>query len=76
MVAPSPSALRVKRSFDSMRTWVWMSEVRESGRDLDNANLYQRPDGVILLAMRSVVNGRSYHQRVSERRLTAIPGNF
>jgi hypothetical protein len=60
MVAPSPSAVRVKRSFDSMRTWVWMSEVRESGRDLDNANLYQRPDGVILLAMRSVVNGRSY----------------
>jgi hypothetical protein len=64
MIAPSPTALRIKRSFDAMRTWVWMSEIRESGRDLDNANLYQRPDGVILLAMRSLVNGSSYRINV------------
>lgn len=60
MIGPSPTGLRVKRSFDDMRTWVWLADIRETGRDLDNANLYERPDGVVLLAMRSLVSGASY----------------
>jgi len=64
-IGRSPNnAVRVKRSFDDMRTWTWISEVGEGGRDLDNANLYQRPDGVVLLAMRSVVLGKSYRINV------------
>jgi hypothetical protein len=64
-IGPSPTTgLRVKRSFDDMRTWTWISQVWESGRNLDNANLYQRPDGVVLLAMRSLVTGRSYRINV------------
>lgn len=65
-IGPSPitTGLRVKRSFDDMRTWTWMSEVWESGRYLDNANLYQRPDGVVLLAMRSLITNLSYRINV------------
>src|SRR5207244_3150764 len=54
-VWPGPSKLRVKRSFDHMRTWQFITEVGEPGRDLDNANLLQRGDGIILLSLRSVV---------------------
>jgi hypothetical protein len=64
MIGPSPTGLRIKRSSDSMRTWEWMAELRENGRDLDNANLYQRADGAVLLAMRSVVDQRSYRINV------------
>lgn len=64
-IGPSPTTgLRVKRSFDDMRTWTWISEVWEGGRNLDNALLYQRPDGVVLLAMRSVITGSSYRINV------------
>lgn len=63
-IGPWPTALRVKRSFDDMRTWTWVAEVREDGRSLDNANLYERPDGVVLLAMRSVIKGHSWRINV------------
>lgn len=63
-VGRSPTRVRVKRSFDRMRTWQFIGEVGEAGRDVDNANLYQRADGIVLLAMRSQVPGRSYRIQV------------
>jgi len=63
-VFPSPSFIRVKRSFDSMRTWQWVSEIHEDGRDLDNSRLYMRPDGVPLIAFRSIIAGQSYRIEV------------
>ena len=47
-----------------MRTWTWIAEVREDGRNLDNANLYERPDGVVLPAMRSVIKAHSWRINV------------
>lgn len=64
MVSPSPDFIRIKRSFDSMRTWQQVSEIHESGRDLDNPRFYMRADGVPLLAMRSVITGQSYEIEV------------
>jgi hypothetical protein len=64
MTEPSPTYIRVKRSFDSMRTWQWVSEIHEAGRDLDNPRFYMRADGVVLIAMRSVITGQSYEIEV------------
>jgi hypothetical protein len=52
MYATTPNRIRVKRSFDSMRTWQFVSEVIEDGRDLDNPTFCLRPDGTVLLAIR------------------------
>jgi hypothetical protein len=60
MYATTPNRIRVKRSFDHMRTWQFVSEVTEDGRDLDNPTFCVRPDGTVLLAMRSVIVGQSY----------------
>jgi len=60
MVTTTPNQIRVKRSFDRMRTWQYMTQIAEDGRDLDNPTLTQRPDGTVLLAMRSVITGQSY----------------
>src|SRR5690242_11894159 len=35
-VFTKPSRIRVKRSTDNMRTWQFVTEIVESGRDLDN----------------------------------------
>jgi len=64
MVGPRPSTLRIKRSFDKMRSWQFIGEVREAGRNLDNANMYRQADGIILLAIRSVVDGKSYRIQI------------
>jgi hypothetical protein len=61
MVATTPNRIRVKRSLDSMRTWQYVTEITEEGRDLDNPTLCLRPDGVVLLAIRSVITGQSYY---------------
>ena len=60
MITTTPNRIRVKRSFDSMRTWQRVAEIAEEGRDLDNPTLMQRSDGTVLLAMRSVITGQSY----------------
>jgi hypothetical protein len=60
MIGTTPNNIRVKRSFDNMRTWQIVSEISEPGRDLDNAALCVLPDGVIELAIRSVIPGKSY----------------
>jgi len=59
-VSTTPTRIRVKRSFDSMRTWQLVTEVVEDGRDLDNPTLCLRADGAVLLAIRSVITGQSY----------------
>src|SRR5579862_2017793 len=60
-IITSPAEIRIKRSFDSMRTWQLVAVVREAGRDLDNPTLCLRPDGTVLLAIRSVITGQSYY---------------
>lgn len=63
-VFPNPTYIRVKRSFDSMRTWQQVSEIHEDGRDLDNPRLFMRADGVPLITFRSVITGQSYEIEV------------
>jgi hypothetical protein len=60
MYVTTPNRIRIKRSFDRMRTWQLVSEVIEEGRDLDNPTFCLRPDGIVVLAMRSVIVGQSY----------------
>jgi hypothetical protein len=60
MYATTPNRIRIKRSFDSMRTWQFVSEVVEDGRDLDNPALCILSDGTVELAIRSVITGQSY----------------
>ena len=64
----NPTVIRVKRSFDSMRTWTWITDVSETNRNLDNANLGMRADGVILLAVRSIssITNGSYYIEIYE----------
>lgn len=64
MVGPTPTRLRVQRSFDRMRSWQAIAEVQEPGRNLDNANLLQLPGGIVLLAMRSVIDRKSYRIQI------------
>jgi hypothetical protein len=56
----APTELRIARSDDRARTWSVIASLAEDGRDLDNGELIRRADGRLLLAMRSVVDGRSY----------------
>jgi len=59
-VGAAPTQIRVKRSLDRMRTWQFVTQITEDGRDLDNPTLCLRSDGTVLLAMRSVITGKSY----------------
>jgi hypothetical protein len=56
--------IKLQRSTNDMRTWSYVQTVSQSGRNLDNAQLTQLPNGTILLAMRSVVAGVSYRVQV------------
>ncbi len=60
MFATTPNRIRVQRSFDSMRTWQFITDVVEDGRDLDNPELLVMPNGIVELAIRSVIVGQSY----------------
>lgn len=60
-IITTPTRIRIKRSTDSMRTWQFVTEIGEAGRDLDNPTLCLRTDGTVLLAIRSVITGQSYH---------------
>lgn len=59
-VSTTPNRIRIKRSFDRMRTWQIVSEIVEDGRDLDNPTFCLRPDGTVIIAIRSVIVGQSY----------------
>jgi hypothetical protein len=61
MYATTPNRIRIKRSFDNMRTWQFVSDVVEDGRDLDNPSLCVLSNGIVLLAIRSVITGQSYY---------------
>ncbi|RYY34994.1 MAG: exo-alpha-sialidase [Sphingobacteriaceae bacterium] len=52
--------LEVAVSKDNCRTWKAISTITDTGRDLDNAQLVELPDGTILLACRSVRWQESY----------------
>jgi len=55
-----PTQLQIARSTDNARTWSVVTTVIESGRNIDNGELLQLPNGTVLLTMRSIVNGQSY----------------
>jgi len=46
------------------RNWQPLSKVTEPGRKLDNGELFVLPDGRVLLAMRSLIDGQSYRLNV------------
>jgi len=52
--------LAIYRSTDTCRTWGFLSQVNEAGRNLDNGELVALPNGQILLSMRSLIDGVSY----------------
>lgn len=56
----APSRLEIARSHDGARTWAVVGGLARAGRDLDNGELLQLGNGTVLLAMRSVVEGKSY----------------
>ncbi|OPH59980.1 hypothetical protein BC351_18845 [Paenibacillus ferrarius] len=55
---------QVFRSTDNCRTWSLAATLWEDGRDLDNGQFAQLPNGDILLAMRSVRWQESYQLKV------------
>lgn len=59
-VAKEGTPLELRISEDRARTWTLRGQVAEAGRRLDNGELLQLPDGRILLAMRSLIEHRSY----------------
>ena len=65
---PAGSVIRLKRSADTMRSWTFVAEIAEPGRQLDNAFLVQLSNGDVLLAMRSLVPKRSYRVQVYRSR--------
>jgi hypothetical protein len=64
MYATTPTRIRIKRSFDNMRNWQFITEIVEDGRDLDNPSLCLLPSGAIELALRSVQGTASYYIEV------------
>lgn len=56
----APSTLDLSLSADNARTWAPHSALAESGRKIDNGELLVLPGGRVLLAMRSLVDGKSY----------------
>ena len=52
--------LQVARSTDNCRTWTVLATISDFGRDLDNGQMIQLPNGQILLASRSVRWQESY----------------
>ncbi|HEY4209216.1 MAG TPA: sialidase family protein, partial [Puia sp.] len=56
--------LEISRSSDKGKTWSVLSHISDPGRDLDNAQLIEGPDGAVMLACRSVRWQESYILRV------------
>lgn len=54
------SYLRISRSLNKGRNWSTLANVAQDGRTLDNGELTVRPNGEVLLAMRSLVANVSY----------------
>ncbi|WP_313159568.1 sialidase family protein [Stenotrophomonas sp.] len=58
------TTLQLSVSDDNARTWAPLSRVEEPKRKLDNGELIVLPDGRVLLAMRSLIDGVSYRLNV------------
>ncbi len=52
--------LQISKSEDNGKHWTTLSTISDKGRDLDNAQMIQLPDGVVLLTCRSVRWQESY----------------
>ncbi|MEZ5426903.1 MAG: sialidase family protein [Pyrinomonadaceae bacterium] len=61
---PDGTRIRIKKSTDNMRSWSFLTEFGEKGRNLDNANLIRLSGGDILLSMRSLTDQKSYRVQV------------
>lgn len=64
--AGQPTILEIARSTDNARTWSALTTVSEAGRNVDNGNLFQLPNGTVLLTMRSIVDAQSYRLTVHQ----------
>lgn len=58
------TTLQLSVSSENARTWKPLSRVAEPKRKLDNGELFVLPDGRVLLAMRSLIDGVSYRLNV------------
>ncbi len=58
------TTLQLSVSSDNARTWKPLSRVAEPKRKLDNGELFVLPDGRVMLAMRSLIDGVSYRLNV------------
>lgn len=58
--ADRPTTLVLSVGDDRARDWQPWSEVVEPGRKIDNGEVLALPDGRVLLAMRSLIDGASY----------------
>ncbi|HEX7757180.1 MAG TPA: family 43 glycosylhydrolase [Niabella sp.] len=52
--------LEISESGDNGKTWTPVGSIKDPGRDMDNAQMIQLPDGALLLAGRSVRWQESY----------------
>jgi hypothetical protein len=59
--AGTNSHLGIYISSDNCKTWTYVSNVTESGRDLDNGEVITLKNGHVLLTMRSIILDSSYH---------------
>jgi len=53
--------IRIKRSFDNMRTWQYLTDIVDPDRDYDNPGFCNLPDGRIMLGVRSFYRGQTYY---------------
>ena len=58
--AGTNSYLSILQSSNACRDWVEVTQVRQSGRTLDNGELITLPNGSVLLTMRSLVSNTSF----------------
>lgn len=53
--------LALYQSTNACRDWTPLSRVSEPARTVDNGELVELPNGTLLLSMRSLIAGQSYH---------------
>lgn len=72
----APTTLTLSVSRDNARSWSQISSLAEPGRKLDNGELLALPDGQVLLAMRSLIDGKSYRLNLYRSRDHGRSWNF
>lgn len=60
MYSGPKNRIRIKRSFDNMQTWQFVTEIVDPTKDFDNPMFCPMANGDILVAVRSFLLGRTY----------------